>query len=46
MRLNPQQKYDQAGIDKLAGHITQFSLNALKQFTSDKKGKEIKCVKK
>jgi AcrR family transcriptional regulator len=46
MRLNPQQKYDQAGIDKLAGHITQFSLNALKQFTSDKKGKEIRCVKK
>jgi hypothetical protein len=46
MKLNPRQKYDQAGIEKLAGHITRFSLNALKQFTSNKRGEEIRCVKK
>jgi AcrR family transcriptional regulator len=37
MKLNPQQKYDQASIEKLAEHITQFSLNALKQFASTKR---------
>ena len=37
MKLNPQQKYDQASIENLAEHITHFSLNALKQFSSPKK---------
>ena len=34
MKLNPQQKYDQSGIENIADHITRFSLNALKQFAS------------
>ena len=34
MKLNPGQKYDKASIEKLAEHITHFSLNALKQFSS------------
>jgi AcrR family transcriptional regulator len=37
MKLNPQQKYDHASIEKLAEHITHFSLNALKQFASSKR---------
>ena len=37
MKLNPQQKYDQASIEKLAEHITRFSLDALKQFSSPKR---------
>ena len=37
MKLNPRQKYDQAGIEELAGHITRFSLNALKQFALPQK---------
>jgi AcrR family transcriptional regulator len=37
MKLNPKQKYDQASIENLAEHITHFSLNALKQFTSPKR---------
>jgi AcrR family transcriptional regulator len=36
MKLNPQQKYDLASIERLAEHITHFSLNALKQFASPK----------
>jgi AcrR family transcriptional regulator len=32
LKLSPQQKYDPASIEKLAEHITRFSLNALKQF--------------
>ena len=31
LRLNPQQKFDKTGIEKLADHITRFSLNAIKQ---------------
>ena len=31
LKLNPQQKYDREGIKKLADHITQFSLNAIRQ---------------
>jgi AcrR family transcriptional regulator len=37
MKLNPRQKYDQASIEKLAEHITRFSLNALNQFSSPKR---------
>jgi AcrR family transcriptional regulator len=37
VKINPQQKYDQSGIEKLADHITQFSLNAIKQFASTKR---------
>ena len=37
MKLNPQQKYDQSVIEKLSDHITQFSLNAIKQFASTKR---------
>ena len=37
VKINPQQKYDQPGIEKLADHITQFSLNAIKQFASTKR---------
>lgn len=37
IQLNPQQKFDNAGIEKLAAHITQFSLNAFKQFVLEKK---------
>lgn len=36
-KLNPQQKFDNEGIEKLAAHITQFSLNAFKQFVLEKK---------
>ncbi len=31
LKLNPQQKYDKKGIEKLADHITQFSLIAITQ---------------
>ena len=34
LKLNPKQKYDKAGIEKLADHITQFSLNAITQLAS------------
>lgn len=37
LQLNPKQKFDNAGIEKLAAHITQFSLNAVKQFALEKK---------
>ena len=37
MKLNPQQKFDQASIEKLADHITHFSLNALNQVASSKR---------
>jgi AcrR family transcriptional regulator len=37
MKLDPQQKLDQRGIEKLADHITQFSLNAIQQFASTKR---------
>jgi hypothetical protein len=30
-KLNPKQKYDKEGIQKLADHITQFSLIAITQ---------------
>jgi AcrR family transcriptional regulator len=36
-KLDPQQKFDQAEIKKLADHITQFSLNAIKNFASTKR---------
>jgi len=31
-KLNPQQKFDHRGLEQLAEHIAQFSLNAIKQF--------------
>ena len=34
MKLNPQQKFDQTSIEKIAEHITHFSLNAIKQFST------------
>jgi len=37
LQLNPQQKFDNTGIGKLAAHITQFSLHAIKQFALEKK---------
>ena len=37
LKLNPKQKYDMAGIEKLSDHITQFSLNAIKQLASENK---------
>jgi AcrR family transcriptional regulator len=37
LKLNPQQKFDKTGIEKLADHIAQFSLNAIKQFASTKR---------
>ena len=40
LQLNPQQKFDTAGIEALAGHITQFSLHAIKRFASDNGEKE------
>ena len=40
LKLNPQQKFDKAGIENLADHITQFSLHAIKRFASDKGEKE------
>ena len=40
-KLNPQQKYDHASIEKLAEHITHFSLNALKQFASSKRERSL-----
>lgn len=39
LQLNPAQTFDQAGIDKLAEHITQFSLHAVKQLASENKGR-------
>ena len=42
VKINPQQKYDQSGIEKLADHITQFSLNAIKQIASTKR-EELTC---
>jgi AcrR family transcriptional regulator len=35
LRLNPQQKFDNTGIEELADHITKFSLNAIKMFTQE-----------
>ena len=40
LQLNPQQKFDNTGIEKLAAHITQFSLHAVKQFALEKKERE------
>ena len=40
LKLNPQQKFDKAGIKELAGHITQFSLQAIKRCASNKGEKE------
>ena len=40
LKLNPQQKFDKAGIEGLAGHITQFSLHAIKRLASDNGEKE------
>lgn len=37
MKLDPLQKLDQPGIEKLADHITRFSLIAIKQFASTKR---------
>ena len=37
MKLDPQQKFDQTEIKKLADHITQFSLNAIKNLASTKR---------
>ena len=37
LQLNPQQKFDNTAIEKLAAHITQFSLYAVKQFSLEKK---------
>ena len=37
LKLNPQQKFDKTGIEKLANHIAQFSLNAIKQCTMENK---------
>ncbi|MBW2183064.1 MAG: DUF1956 domain-containing protein, partial [Deltaproteobacteria bacterium] len=37
LKLNPKQKYDNAGIGKLADHITQFSLIAITQLTLENK---------
>ncbi len=38
--LNPQQKFDPASLKELAGHITRFSLNALKPLARKTKAKE------
>lgn len=40
LQLNPQQTYDRAGIEKLAEHITEFSLHALNQLASGNRGSE------
>ncbi len=37
MQLHPIQKYDTAGIDQLSEHITQFSLNAIKNMNNTRK---------
>ena len=37
LKLNPKQKYDNAGIEKLADHITQFSLIAITQLALENK---------
>ncbi|MBW2552622.1 MAG: CerR family C-terminal domain-containing protein [Deltaproteobacteria bacterium] len=37
LQLNPQQTFDNAGIEKLAEHITQFSLHAVKQLAFENK---------
>jgi AcrR family transcriptional regulator len=37
LRVNPQQKFNKTGIEKLANHITQFSLNAIKQLALENK---------
>jgi AcrR family transcriptional regulator len=37
LQLNPRQTFDQAGIEKLAEHITQFSLHAVNQLASENK---------
>jgi AcrR family transcriptional regulator len=37
LKLNPQQKFDKTGIEKLADHIARFSLNAIKQFAVENK---------
>jgi len=37
LKLNPKQKYDMAGIEKLSDHITQFSLNAIKRLALENK---------
>lgn len=37
LQLNPGQTFDHEGIDKLAEHITQFSLHAFKQLASQNK---------
>jgi AcrR family transcriptional regulator len=38
LRLNPKQKFDAAGIEKLAHHITRFSLCALQQLRHELSG--------
>ena len=37
-RLYPEQKYDAEDIERLADHITKFSLGALKEFSERKDG--------
>jgi len=38
LRLNPKQKFDANGIEKLAHHITRFSLSALQQMRHELSG--------
>ncbi len=40
LKLNPKQKYDNAGIEKLADHITQFSLIAITQLALENRERE------
>lgn len=40
LKLNPKQKYDNAGIEKLADHISRFSLNAIENLALENKGRK------
>lgn len=43
LKLNPRQTFDRRGIEKLARHIAEFSLNALARFVpADKENKKCK----